>query len=148
MHADSGKANEITPIQTSGIPITVLLVDDDKTMHEMLGVALKKTEYSLSSATNADEGTRMITSADPPAIIITDAMMPGASGFSLITSIKSDPATRDIPVILWTVRGQNGVIDLSGKADILMSKPFSLPNILDSLKKARQLIKPTPEIPP
>jgi CheY-like chemotaxis protein len=127
--------------------LTVLLVDDEKIMHDMLGVALNGTDYSLVSAKNVNEAMNMISS-HPPDIVITDAMMPGVSGFSLITSLKADPKTTAIPVILWTVlEERNGdVMDSSGKADIAMSKPFNLGDVLDSLTRARQLMKaPNPE---
>jgi adenylate cyclase len=111
-------------------------------------LALKGTEYSLVSAMNVDEGMKVIASSSPPDIVITDAMMPGDSGFSLITRIKSNPATSGIPVILWTVLEQvsGAVMDSSGKADVTMSKPFNLPNLLESLTRARELIKTNTEI--
>ncbi|MEK6304125.1 MAG: response regulator [Acidobacteriota bacterium] len=148
MHADFDKENGNNAKQTNGRPIRVLLVDDEKTMHEMMGFALENTDYSLVSAANVDEAMKVICSSYPPDIVITDAMMPGDSGSSLITSIKSNPTTSDIPVILWTVLEQldGGVMDSSGQADIAMSKPFDLTNILDSLTRARQLIKPDMEI--
>ena len=148
MHADFEKVNGNKAIQTNGTPLRVLLVDDEETMHEMLGLALDSTDYSLVFATNVDEAMKVIGSSYPPDIVITDAMMPGDSGFSLITSIKSNPITSDIPVILWTVLEQldGGVMDSSGQADIAMSKPFDLRHILASLTRARQLIKPDMEI--
>jgi CheY-like chemotaxis protein len=141
MHADFEKVNGNNAIR-------VLLVDDEETMHEMMGFALQDTDYSLVSVTNVDEAMKLISSSYPPDIVITDAMMPGDSGFSLITSIKSDPTTSNIPVILWTVlETQTGaVMDSSGKADLTMSKPFDLTEILDALMRARQLIKPDVEI--
>lgn len=141
MHADFEKANGNNAIR-------VLLVDDEETMHEMMGFALQDTDYSLVSVTNVDEAMKLISSSYPPDIVITDAMMPGDSGFSLITSIKSDRTTSNIPVILWTVLEQlNGaVMDSSGKADLTMSKPFDLTEILDTLTRARQLIKPDVKI--
>jgi len=143
MHVDFKDANGNKALQTRETPLTVLLVDDEETMHEILGLALKTTQYSLVSATNVGEAMKMIASPHPPDIVITDAMMPGDSGFSLITSIKSNPTTADIPVILWTILEQlNGaVMDSSGKADITMSKPFSLPDLLDCLARAKRLIK-------
>jgi DNA-binding response OmpR family regulator len=140
--------SEDRSMSMQGIGFKVLLVDDEQSMHEMLGLAFKSTEYSLVSATNVDEGMKMLASSLPPDIVITDAIMPGASGFSLIESIKSNPTTSRIPVILWTVlEGLNGsVMDSSGKADITMSKPFNLPNVLDCLTKARQLIRSDIEI--
>jgi CheY-like chemotaxis protein len=143
MEADLQKTTGDKAIQTNGKMLKLLLVDDEQTMHEMMALALKSTEYVLVSAMNVNQAMKEIASSSPPDIIITDAMMPGGSGFSLITSLKLNPATSDIPVILWTVMEQaNGsVMDSSGKADIAMSKPFNLTHILDSLTRARQLIK-------
>ena len=148
MHAHVEDANGSPARGTNGTTLTVLLVNDEEIIHRMLALGLQNTAYSLVYAANVDEALKRIASSYPPDIVITDAMMPGDSGFSLITSIKSNPATSDIPVILWTVlEQQNGaVMDSSGKADITMSKPFNLPNILDSLMRARRLIKPNIEV--
>ena len=148
MQADAEKAIVNDAIQTNETPLKVLLVDDEETMHEMMHLALSSTEYSLVSASNVDEAMKEIASANPPDIVITDAMMPGDSGFSLIKSMKSNPTTSDIPVILWTIlEDANGaVMDSSGKADLTMTKPFNLPNLMESLAKARHLIKSDVEI--
>jgi len=128
--------------------LKVLLVDDEATMHELMEVALKGTDYALTSARNVDAAMKMIASLDSPDIVITDAMMPGDSGFSLIKLLKSDPTTSNIPVILWTmlIQENGAVMDSSGKADLTMSKPFDLMNILDSLTIARDMINPNLEI--
>jgi DNA-binding response OmpR family regulator len=128
---------------TNGKSLKVLLVDDEATIHELLELALKSTEYSLVSALNVDEAMKEITSSYPPDIVITDAMMPGRSGFTLIASLKSNPSTSDIPVILWTIlEDVNGaVMDSSGKADLTMTKPFNLPSLLANLAIAKRLIK-------
>jgi len=146
MHADFENITGEIAAQTNGTSLRILLVDDEKTIHEMLGLALSGTEYFLVSATNVVDAMKEIAS-HPPDIIITDAMMPGDSGFSLITWLKSNPTTSEIPVILWTILEQlNGcVMDSSGKADIAVSKPFDLPSILDGLIRARRLIKSTSE---
>src|SRR6185503_18367197 len=86
--------------QETGL-INVLLVDDDSLTHEMLELLLRQTEFSLRSAMNVAEAMSLIA-ADTPDIIITDAMMPGESGFSLIEKVKSNLRTENIPVILWT----------------------------------------------
>ncbi len=121
----------------------VLLVDDDKLIHEMMDLFLGKTEYSLSSAMNAHDAIDMIDS-DPPDILITDAMMPGESGFSLIERIKGRPAAANIPIILWTMmeKPDGSVMDASGKADILINKPFYLCDMMKSLEEAKGMIKP------
>jgi DNA-binding response OmpR family regulator len=121
----------------------VLLVDDDEFMHEMLSLFLGRTEYSLISATSAEDAIKIID-GDPPDILITDAMMPGESGFSLIEKMKSRPDCADIPVILWTILEQadGSVMDASGKADILVHKPFYRCDMMESLEKAKRMIKP------
>jgi len=123
----------------------VLLVDDDAFIHEMMALLLAKTEFSLSSAKSVAEAMKMIVS-DAPDIVITDAMMPGESGFGLIQKIKSSPISSGIPVILWTILEQpdGSVMDASGKADILTNKPFYSNNILESLAKAKQMIAAPP----
>ena len=106
-------------------PIRVLLVDDDEFIHEMMRLFLANTEYSLVSATNAQDALTIVDN-DPPDILITDAIMPGESGFTLIERMKSRPACANIPVILWTImEDHNGSpMDASGKADVLINKPF------------------------
>lgn len=148
MQNDFVIAVESNALPTNVAPLRVLLVDDETTMHETMGLALRGTDYALVSVTNVYDAMKKITSAYPPDIVITDAMMPGASGFTLITLLKSNPTTSDIPVILWTVLEDlnGGVMDSSGQADITMSKPFDLQNLLASLTKARQLIKTGVEI--
>jgi CheY-like chemotaxis protein len=148
MQADFGKANGYQTAKANKATLSVLLVDDKESTHEMLGLALEKTEYSLVSTTNVQDAMKVISSSYRPDIVITDAMMPGNGCSSLISSIKANPATSGIPVILWTVqeRQDRAGIDSSGKPDITMRKPFELPDILDSLMRAKQLIKPNFEM--
>lgn len=121
--------------------LKLLLVDDDRMTHEIVGLFLRNTEFDLVSAFTADEAMRIIIS-DPPDIVITDAMMPGESGFSLIDKIKARPASANIPVLLWTMLTQpdGSVMDASGKADIVVGKPLYRSNMLENLDKAKQLI--------
>jgi CheY-like chemotaxis protein len=122
--------------------VKVLLVDDDKGMHELMSLFLGKTEFSLVSVTNAPDAMALINN-DPPDILITDAIMPGESGFSLIEKVKGSPSTAKIPVILWTIleTPSGAVLDASGKADILMNKPFYHCDIMGGLQKAKSMIR-------
>lgn len=121
--------------------LKLLLVDDDRLTHEIMGLFLRNTEFDLVSAFTADEGLRIIVS-NPPDIVITDAMMPGESGFSLIDKIKAHPASARIPILLWTMLTQpdGSVMDASGKADIVIGKPLYRSNMLENLNKAKRLI--------
>ena len=93
------------------------------------------------------EPLRMIYSFAPD-IVITDAMMPGLSGFDLIREVKSKPETARIPVILLTsLEAPNGgVMDASGKADISLSKPFTSADILTAAAYRGQSILTRPAL--
>lgn len=128
-------------MKTVNEPLKVLLVDDDSFVHEMLGLLLDKTEFSLTSATSVAAALRAVE-IEMPDIVITDAMMPGESGFSLIGKLRSDPRTQRTPIILLTIliESNGAVMDASGKADISVSKPLYLSDILSGLEQAKQLM--------
>ena len=127
--------------------IRILLVDDDTFVHEMVGSLIDEAEYSLVSATSVVDAMKIIMEQRPD-VIITDAIMPGESGFSLINRLKSDPRTHDIPIILLTILEEpNGqVMDASGLADFRVSKPLYLSDFSSKLEQARQLVKDRSEI--
>jgi DNA-binding response OmpR family regulator len=130
--------------QFTASPLRVLLVDDDESIHQTLELFLANTEYSLISARNVKEAMALVASLKPD-IVITDAMMPGESGFCLIENLKSRPATANVPVILGTILEEvnGGVMDASHKADISITKPFYRRDIIPSLERAKQMIDST-----
>jgi CheY-like chemotaxis protein len=136
----------IEPQGTNSHRSTILLVDDENAVHAMVRHALSRAfpdgRYSVISALNGTEAVKMIATALPD-IVITDAMMPGLSGFDLIREIKSRPETSDIPIILVTsLESENGaVMDASGKADFCISKPFSLDEVAECVERAERLIQ-------
>src|ERR1051325_3740654 len=83
----------------------ILLVDDEEINHEILELSLGQTDFLLASASNVAEALKIVET-EPPDILITDAMMPGESGFSLIEKIRSRPQTARMPIILWTILEQ------------------------------------------
>jgi DNA-binding response OmpR family regulator len=136
----------IEPDKTNGRCSTILVVDDENTVHAMVKHALSRAfpdgRYSVISALNGTEAVRMIAT-DSPDIVITDAMMPGLSGFDLIREIKSRAETSDIPIILVTsLESENGaVMDASGKADFCIGKPFDLDEVVECVERAERLIQ-------
>lgn len=127
--------------------VRVLIVDDDETMHEMLDLSFVDSDYELAHAMDVRQAHSILASQKQD-IILTDAMMPGTSGFSFIEWIKANPDTAGIPVILWTVlEGMNGeVMDPTGLADLTLSKPFNLMAIEDRLNRATAMARRRAEI--
>jgi PAS domain S-box-containing protein len=81
---------------------TILVIDDDPTVHDMMNRHLAKEGYRVVIAANGKEGLEQARATRPDAITL-DVMMPGTDGWAVLTAIKSDPALAHIPVIMLTV---------------------------------------------
>lgn len=84
-----------------GWPKSILVVDDDRCLRELLSIHLSNAGYSVSTAEDAVVAGRMILK-HTPALIIMDAEMPFMTGYELAAVLKTDDRTRDIPVVFLT----------------------------------------------
>lgn len=80
---------------------TILVIDDDEVARYMLRRQLADTEYRIIEADNGVEGLRLAQTARPQ-VIFLDFVLPGTNAFDLLDDLKSNPATRNIPVIIHT----------------------------------------------
>jgi two-component system cell cycle response regulator len=83
----------------------ILLVDDNADKLSLLETALTLAGYQVSTATDGDEALASVESYQPD-LIITDVMMPRMNGYELAQRIRSNPATKFIPVIMQTAGGR------------------------------------------
>lgn len=83
----------------------VLVVDDSATDTHLLSELLKKNGFTVSTATNGEEGVAK-AKKEKPDLILMDIVMPGMSGFEATRSISKDPETARIPVIICSTKGQ------------------------------------------
>ncbi|MBF0463934.1 MAG: response regulator [Nitrospirae bacterium] len=81
---------------------TILVVDDDESIRELLTQELQNVGYSVETAKNGMEAIKIIKER-PPQLIILDVMMPEMNGFDVAAVIKGDPATADVPIIILSV---------------------------------------------
>jgi len=105
---------------------TVLVVDDAPTNIQMVNSILKDA-YRIRIATNGTKALELVNASPRPDLILLDVMMPGMDGYEVCTRLKTDPATKDIPVIFLT--GQTETSDEThgfevGAVDYI-HKPFS-----------------------
>ena len=105
---------------------TILVVDDEPAIRDMINTALDVAGYNCLQAENAQQAHGMIID-DQPDLVLLDWMMPGTSGIELIRRLQRDELTKNVPVILLTakVAEDNMVQGLESGADDYITKPFS-----------------------
>ncbi len=79
----------------------VLIVDDSETIVNFLRMVLESEQYEVDTASDGTEGLAKAHQSLPD-LIITDSIMPGMDGFSLLHALRADPATEAVPVIMLT----------------------------------------------
>jgi CheY-like chemotaxis protein len=83
---------------------TILVVEDDDTMRQLLKLHLTSAGYAVRAASNGLEAGHAILGITPD-LIITDVNMPHMTGFELVAAMRQDPSLKDIPVIFLTIEG-------------------------------------------
>src|SRR5208283_6139237 len=109
----------------------VLIVEDEEALALLLQYNLEAEGFRVSLAQRGDEAEVAI-SEDPPDLVILDWMLPGLSGIEICRRLRSREATRTLPVIMVTGRGEEAerVRGLSVGADDYVVKPFSVPELM------------------
>ena len=114
---------------------SILIIEDDKDIVEMLSFHLKKNNYTILYSYNGEDGLTTARENNPD-LILLDLMLPGIHGLDVCRIIKSDQNTKNIPIIMLTAMGQEEDIvkGLETGGDDYISKPFSLDIISARIK--------------
>lgn len=115
----------------------ILLVEDDRFLRELMSQKLIKMGYDLIAAVDGEEGVEKAKS-EKPEIILLDIMLPGIDGFGVLTQVKADPGTAEIPVIMLSNLGQKEDIDRAlkiGATDFLVKAHFTPQEIIDKIEQ-------------
>jgi two-component system, OmpR family, phosphate regulon response regulator PhoB len=104
----------------------ILVVDDEPDIVALVAYHLARAGYGVSTAATGPEALAK-ASAESPALIVLDLMLPGMSGFDVIEKLRADPATANIAVLMLTARRDepDRVRGLVLGADDYLTKPFS-----------------------
>ena len=105
---------------------TVLVVDDEFAIRDMLRMALEIAEFNCLEAENIQSAYQIIVD-DRPDIVLLDWMLPGGSGLELLRRLRRNDATKDLPVIMLTAKTteDNVIQGLDVGADDYITKPFA-----------------------
>ncbi len=118
---------------------TVLIVDDSTTVRQMVSEQLRKSGFEVMEAVDGEEAIEKIQ-ARTPDLVITDIVMPRKNGYDLTRWLKSSPATKHIPVIMWTSKSEEFDVYWGMKqgADAYITKPYHPPDLIEAVKKLLQ----------
>ncbi len=105
---------------------TVLIVDDEFAIRDMLRMALEIVDFRCIEAENIQQAYTLIID-ERPDIILLDWMLPGGSGIELLRRLKRDESTQEVPVIMLTAKTteDNVIQGLDVGADDYITKPFA-----------------------
>lgn len=110
----------------------ILIIEDEEDIRELIRYTLDREGFGVSEVGTGEEGLRSAADRNPD-LVLLDLMLPGKDGLSVCRELKGDEATRNIPVIMVTARGEESdiVAGLELGAEDYVVKPFS-PTVLSA----------------
>jgi CheY-like chemotaxis protein len=112
---------------------TILVIDDDPTIHDLIDRFLSKQGFKVVTASSGQEGLRLAKQLQPQAITL-DVMMPVMDGWSVLAALKADPESAHIPVIMISIVDNQNLGYALGAADYLL-KPINRQQLISVLQK-------------
>jgi len=113
----------------------ILIADDEEVIRKFLKIHLDKLDYEVKEAIDGEQAIEQLRKDDFD-LLICDILMPKKDGWEVIKEVKSNPKTKDIPVIVLTAQNEDSDMfkgyDLG--ANYYMTKPFSKAQLLYGLQ--------------
>ena len=116
--------------------LTILTVDDSRTMREMLRMALADAGFSVIQAEDGVHGLEVLEHAAPD-VIVTDINMPRMDGFGFIEEVRGDPRHRATPILVLTteIDGAKKNRARAAGATGWIVKPFNPTTLVDTIRR-------------
>lgn len=113
----------------------VLLIEDEPNIAEAIRFILTRDGWRVSTHEGGSDALEVVRDARPD-LLILDLMLPGISGYDILTAIRADPATEALPVLMLTAKGQGRDREAAERAGVsrFMSKPFSNAEMLEQVR--------------
>jgi CheY-like chemotaxis protein len=115
----------------------ILLVDDEPDIRKLTRMMLETEGYEVLEATDGAECLEKLKEGAPD-LILLDIMMPGDDGWEVCRKIRGDEKTKDVPVVMFTVRTSDDSVKKSleyAHADAQINKPFDRKELIATVKK-------------
>src|SRR5215813_10095774 len=120
------------------MPASILVADDEPNIVLSLEFILKQAGYRVRVAADGEAALAAI-GAEPPDLLVLDAMMPKRNGFDVCGTIRANPAWSNVRILMLTAKGSDAERDegLALGADDYLTKPFSNREVVE---RVRQLL--------
>jgi len=127
---------------------TILVIDDEKDLIELVRYNLEKEGFQITSAFDGEAGMSMATQANPDVILI-DLMLPGIDGLEVCRQLRASERTSRIPIIMLTAKSSESdrVVGLELGADDYVTKPFSPRELAARVKAVLRRTSPQRQLP-
>jgi GAF domain-containing protein/DNA-binding response OmpR family regulator len=122
--------------ESAGKAGTVLVIDDEPTVGDLVQRFLAREGFHVVTATSPDEGLARARQLQPD-VITLDVLMPGTDGWAVLSALKSNPETADIPVVMLTIVDDRNLGYALGAADYL-AKPIDRERLTAVLARYRR----------
>lgn len=121
--------------QTNQNPAPVLVIDDEDSIIDLIKLGLKYEGFEVVAANEGEEGIAAAQRTNP-IFIILDWMLPDMDGLEVCRRLRSNPTTREIPILLLTAKDEVGsrVEGLNTGADDYLTKPFSFEELVARIR--------------
>lgn len=116
--------------------LDILIAEDEPSILESLDFILRRAGWSIESVTDGDAALMAIRRSRPR-VVVLDVMLPKRSGFEVLKQIRADAATRDLPVLILTAKGQaqdRRTAEELG-ADSFVTKPYANAEVVGAVRR-------------
>lgn len=117
----------------------ILVCDDERHIVRLIQVNLERQGYQVVTAFDGKEGLEKVKS-EKPDLLVLDVMMPYMDGFEVLKSLRREPETESLPVIMLTAKAQDKDVfeGYHYGADMYLTKPFNPAELVTFVKRIMQ----------
>jgi len=127
-----------SPQNQTAAKMKVLVIEDDKFLQRLLVMKLAQDGFDVVGASDGEDGLRRIVT-EPPDLVVLDLILPKMDGFEVLTQMRTNSQTRDIPVIVLSNLGQEedvSRVKQLGAMEFLTKSDISIHEVVQKIKEA------------
>lgn len=135
------RTESATPVR----PFRILVVDDEQTVREMVGLNLRADGYDVVFAGDGDEALSVARQTRPD-LVVLDVMLPGKDGYEVCRTLRHES---HIPILLLSARGEevDRIVGLEIGADDYLTKPFAMRELMARVRAMLRRLRMTGDVP-